>query len=178
MRKYIILAAVAALSACGGDSEPPIAQCNGTPHAAIVYVGAAPFPELAGIPDACVYGTEAKSVTDLDKIVDRALKESSQIRVYFIGAYTALPLTWRAARPGIADTTSLWFVPDGSSAAGIVGSITTVYVNDTADGARECNVIATQLLAQESPGQCRIWDEGGFTPAQRAAAIAQLQLGR
>jgi hypothetical protein len=179
MRNTLLLAAaVAALISCGGDGAPaaPLAQCKGTPHAAVVYVGQPTFPELAGVQDACVYGTQAGTIAELDSVVDRALKESGKPRVYLIGAYTDLPLRWRAARPGIGETTSLWFPPDGSSAAGIVGSLPFIMINDTNDGATICSALATQLVAQHTPARCQLWDHGGFTADQRAAAIAQLHL--
>jgi hypothetical protein len=164
MKTFIALALAAlSISGCGGDDPPipPLARCNGTPRAAVVYVGSAAFPELAGVPNACVYGTQAQTIAQLDAVVDRALGESGKKRVYLIGAYTDLPLKWRAARPGIGEITSLWFVPDGSSAAGIQGSVATVFINDTADGARTCNELAVQLKAQGTAAVCQLWDEAG-----------------
>jgi hypothetical protein len=177
MLKSLALAAViAGLVSCGGAEPPDIAQCNGTPRAAVVFVGNAPFPELAGIPDACVYSTRATTTSALDPVVDRALKAANRPRVYFIGAYSELPLRWRASRPGIAETTSLWFTPDGASPSGIVGTITPILLNDTLDSAKACNGLATKLIAQGNLAVCQLWDTGGFTPAQRAEAIRQLHL--
>lgn len=179
MHRFITAIALAmSLAACGGAANPaaPIAQCNGTPRAAVVYVGQPAFPELAGVPDACVYSTQAQTVAELDGVVDQALTVANRPRVYLIGAYTDLPLRWRASRPGIGEITSLWFVPDGAKADGIVDSLASVYVNDTAGGAHECNALAAQLIAQHTPAVCQLWDSGGFTADERAAAIAQLHL--
>lgn len=178
MRNLLTILAAAALASCGGDDPltPDLAHCNGTPRAAVVYVGRPSFPELAQVPSACVYATRAQTIAELDAVVDRALGDSGKKRVYFIGAYTDLPLRWRAAHPGVGEITSLWFVPDGASAAGITGSLATVYVNDTTDGARICNQLAVQLKAQGTPSACLLWDEAGFTTAQRAVAIEQLHL--
>lgn len=177
MRNTLALAAaIAGLVSCGGAEPPDIAQCNGTPRAAVVFVGNAPFPELAGIPDACVYSTRATTTAVLDPVVDRALKAANRPRVYFIGVYTELPLRWRALRPGVAETTSLWFTPDSATASGIAGNITPILLNDTADSSMACNALATQLKAQGNFAVCQLWETGGFTPAQRAAAIEQLHL--
>jgi hypothetical protein len=178
MKHLIAFALVAALAACGGaDPAAPIAQCNGTPRAAVVYVGSAPFPELAAVPNACVYSTQASTIAELDGVVDQALSVAHQPRVYLIGAYTDLPLRWRAARPGIAEITSLWFAPASASGAGIDGSVATIYINDTFDDAIACSALATQLAAQRSAALCQLWERGGFTADQRQAAVAQLQLG-
>lgn len=180
MRNLFIIiaaAAAAALASCGGEEEiTPSAQCVGTPRAAVVYVGKAHFPELAGIHDACVYSTAANSIAELDLVVDRALRESGRRRVYFISAFTGLPLAWRAARPGLGEITSLWFPPEGTSGAGIVGSLSTVHVNDTAEGAAACNALAARLKADGTPAACQLWPADGFNAEQRAAAIEQLQL--
>jgi hypothetical protein len=177
LRNLAFIAAVTvALASCGGDDPPDIAQCNGTPRAAVVYVGNASFPELAGIPNACVYSTRTSKLAELDPLVDRALKEADRPRVYFIGAYTDLPLRFRAHRPGISESTSLWFAPDNAKADGIENNITGITVNDTTDGAAACNGLVAQLKAHHTTAQCILWDVGGFVPAQRAEAILQLHL--
>lgn len=123
--KYVILIALAAIVSCGGGTDlAAVAQCNGTPQAAVVYVGGDVPAQLAAIPDACVYST---SEADLDATVLRAKVDTQQLRVYMIGNATAAPLDYMAAHPGSVSIASLWFAPAWSGDLG--GSLVSIYAN-------------------------------------------------
>lgn len=117
--------ALAILVSCGGGTTTPLAQCNGTPKAAIVYVGDDVPAALAAVPDACVYTTAPGA--GVDAVVDRALSESGKPRVYMIGRSNAGPLDFMAARPGYVDTASLWFAPAWSG--DLRGSLVAIIAN-------------------------------------------------
>lgn len=94
----------ASLFACGSGT-PDIAQCNGTPKAAVVYVGNGEPRELLLLANACVYTTDNAGFA---ATVDRAKAEASAPRVYVIANRTVEPLDYMAAHPGNVDTLSLW----------------------------------------------------------------------
>lgn len=179
MKTIACLFAALALTACGGDeqTDAPIAQCNGTPKAAIVYVGTAPFPELRTLPNACVYSTAAQTVPELAAVVDTARAAAGTPRAYLVGAYTALPLAYRAANPGKGDITSLWFTPATSVPGTIPDSIAFVYLNTGPWGEQDCHALTAALIAQHTFAECDVWPQAvDFGPAERTAALKQLHL--
>lgn len=180
------------LVACGGGGDPdpvvalaaaaaptasaaPLAQCTGTPKAAIVYAGAHAFPELAAVSNACVYSTAAATVQDLKGVIDTATAAAGTERVYLIAtdAGAGLALGYMNTNPGHTDTPSIWFAPFTTFAAGGAKSIISVHLNDT--DAAACAKQAA-VLPMYVPPQCVTWPDANFGPEQRAAAIAQLHL--
>lgn len=178
MKRIIMITLAALLAACGGG-EPaagpaPIAQCNGTPKAAVVYVGAQAFPELAAVRNACVYSVDAVSVAEVKAEADRAHAESGRLRAYFIatGPGAAWVIGYMNANPGYTDVASLWFAPL-TKAENLHGSLVGIALNDTdADACMKQAGVMTQVV----PATCRLWPTGGFGPEQRAAALEQLSL--
>lgn len=198
MKKLLFIAIAFVLTACGGGdpdslaplsvaaaSSPstaaapaisvPIAQCNGTPKAAIVYAGTVGFPELATVHDACVYTTPAATLSDLSTVVRQATNAAGVLRVSLIGSGDGATqaLAWMNANPGASDVASFWFMPFTTDAPGLFHSIVSVHLNDT--DAQACAKQAA-ALPQYVPAQCVMWPDAGFGPDQRAAAISQLHL--
>jgi hypothetical protein len=183
-----VLASSLFLAACGGGTdtaeqtkafaslgqtaatEPaPIAKCNGTPKVAVVYVGqAVDFPDLAALPNACVYTTQAATVAEFAAVMEQARNASGVMRPYIISYGTLLPLAYRDAFPGISEVTSMWNVPATQQVPEQHGSIVSVYLN----GGDGCESIAAAIVAQHTPSVCSM---AAVTDWQ-AAAIAQLQL--
>lgn len=156
--KFAILLALAALVSCGGGSDPmPIAQCNGAPKAAVVYVGESPPAQFAEIPNACVYTTDAAG---LEATVARAKGDASVPRVYVISNGTTAALDYMATSPGSVNIASVWFTPPWRG--DLAGALVSIYANGGA-----CPVTSNH----EGPVVC--------LPAQvfdLQAAIVQLQL--
>lgn len=170
--KHLIASLVATLylAACGGngdDTQPPIAQCNGTPRTAVVYAGSAPFPELAGIDNACVYSTQDTSVAALATLMQQARTATGVTRPFLVGSGAGADqaLAYMAGDPGRTDGASLW-LGQFDPATNLRGSIVTYRLNGP-----NCEPLASALRARFTPAFC--------APADRfdgAAAIAQLHL--
>lgn len=153
------------LCACGGGEPAPIAQCNGAPKAAVVYVGPNPPVALAGVPDACVYTTDAATVAQLEPVVADAVAAAHVPRVYFVAEGNALPLDYLHAHPGSVDIASVWFAPPWSGSTG--HSLASIYLNGG-----ECESTAAGIRAQFEPALCA---PAASFDAQ--VAIGQLSLG-
>lgn len=162
MRKFLTLAIAviaATLAACGGGGDAaPIAQCNGTPRAAVIYVGDNVPGALAGLGNACVYSTDAAG---LETAVLRGMDAVQSPRVYLIGNGTTAPLDYMAAHPGHVNDASLWMTPPWTGDLG--GSIVIIYANGGA-----CPVTTNH----KGPTNCA--DAAGF---DFDTAVRQLTLG-
>lgn len=153
----LILVIAMALSACGGGDPTFIAQCNGAPKAAVLYVGAGAPTPLAAIPDACVYSTDDDGIA---AAVQDAKANAHVQAVYMIGNGTSAPLDYMATHPGNVIVASLWLTPVWSG--DLRASLVSIYANGDAcptTSNHEGPVICLPALA--------------FDPL---AAIAQLQL--
>lgn len=164
-----IAVATATLCACGGDSSPtpegPL--CNGTPRAAVVYAGTAPFPSLEGLPNACTIVATGDLAVAVDAV--RRATGTTRTHVVAIGDQASKVLDLVAQRPGDFDTLSLWLVAHDASTVQTRGRVSTTYLN----GGPSCEAVAAAVRVQGRPGVC--------TPATAfdgAEALGQLALSR
>lgn len=147
----LAIVAAATLQACGGDSSPapiPVAQCNGTPRAAVVYAGADPFPTLSAVPNACTIVAAGDIGAALDAV--RQAAGLPRAHVVAVGDRASQVLDLVGQRPGDFDTLTLWLMSHDAGAVRMAGRVSTTYLN----GGPTCEAVAAAVRAQGTPGVC------------------------
>lgn len=162
-----ILAALA-ISACGGGGDSVATEgCNGSGKSAVVYLGSQPFPELASVPDACFFRSQATAPDDVKAVVEHAKATVGWLRVYMIGTDegAGAAMAYMSRYPGNVDIASLWNTSSAASFEGLRGSLVSIYLNGAS-----CEPMAQALRDQGTVAVCK---PGAF---DGSAAVGQLNL--
>lgn len=147
----------------GGDPATPADSCNGTPTAAVVFVGA----PVTTIKNACTTYVEATDLASLRAAAVDVTTKAGQSRVYLVGAGKGayLVLQYKITYLGTVDVISMWGDIFGMDVTPIKGSITSLHFNG------DCAVMAAQIRDQGVPAVCH-----PSAAYDAAAAVNQLGL--